>query len=156
ESDQKVDKASCYLQFLDKQGQDLGTYLFSLDVTPQSVVVDGKTYEVSLRFKRTYKPYSIHLIKFSFDRYMGTSTPKNYSSLVRVIDEERGEDRQVLIRMNQPLRYREDALYQQSFLPNETTTILQVVQNPAWLMPYISCGIVSLGMFVHFGTSLTT
>ena len=156
DSDQKVDMASCYLQLLDKKGQDLGTYLFSLDLTPQTIEIAGKKYDVSLRFKRTYKPYSIHLIDFSFDRYMGTSTAKNYSSLVRVLDEERDEDRQVLIRMNQPLRYREDALYQQSFLKNEQGTILQVVQNPAWLMPYISCGIVSLGMFVHFGMSLST
>jgi hypothetical protein len=31
-----------------------------------------------------------------------------------------------------------------------------VVQNPGWLLPYLSCGIVSLGMFVHFGIGLTT
>jgi hypothetical protein len=155
DTEQAIDIASCYLQLLDKQGNDLGTYLFSAHLKPQEIEVGGKKYEVTLRFRRTYKPYSIHLIKFSFDRYMGTSTAKNYSSLVRVIDPERGEGRQVLIRMNQPLRYRDDALYQQSFDPRtETTTVLQVVRNPAWLMPYLSCGIVSLGMFVHFGISL--
>ena len=37
----------------------------------------------------------------------------------------------------------------------ETTTILQVVRNPGWLIPYISCALVAIGMLVHFGIYLT-
>jgi hypothetical protein len=156
DTEQKVDTPSCYLELRSRDGNPLGAYLFSLLLEPQPIAMDGKTYLVALRWKRTYKPYRIHLIKFSFDRYMGTGTAKNYSSLVRVEDPERGESRQVLIRMNQPLRYRGDALYQHSFKASETTTILQVVQNPGWLMPYLSCAVVALGMFVHFGIGLNS
>ena len=33
-------------------------------------------------------------------------------------------------------------------------TILQVVRNPGWLLPYFSCGLVTLGMMIHFGINL--
>jgi len=39
----------------------------------QRVTVGGKTYDVSLRFKRTYKPYTVHLIEFRHDLYEGTA-----------------------------------------------------------------------------------
>ena len=57
--------------------------------------------------------------------------------------------------MNEPLRHRGETFYQASW--NEKTekgTVLQVVRNPGWLMPYFSCAIVSIGMLVHFGIGL--
>src|SRR5262249_46165402 len=136
-------------------GAALGTYLMSVELTPQRVVVDGKPYEVALRFKRLYKPYTLHLIEFRFDRYEGTDIAKNYSSLVRLIDPERNEDREVLIRMNEPLRHRGETFYQADFdKRTETTTVLQVVRNPGWLLPYVSCVVVALGMLLHFGIHL--
>ena len=56
--------------------------------------------------------------------------------------------------MNQPLRYDGKAFYQASFGKNDTLSILQVVENPGWLLPYISCVLVRLGLLVHFGISL--
>ena len=121
----------------------------------QSVKVGGRRYKIELRRKLHYKPYSLHLIKFRFDRYPGTDIPKNYSSEVRLVDTERGEDRVVTIRMNEPLRYRGETYYQSSFdQATERTTILQVVRNPGWLLPYFSCGLVAVGMGLHFGLSL--
>jgi hypothetical protein len=35
-------------------------------------------------------------------------------------------------------------------LPGGRGTILQVVRNPGWEMPYLSCAMVSVGMIVHF------
>ena len=32
--------------------------------------------------------------------------------------------------------------------------MLQVVRNPGWLLPYLSCTMVTLGMLVHFGIRL--
>jgi hypothetical protein len=153
---QTVDTPSCYLELTGKDGKRLGTYLFSVLLREQAVKVGGKTYEVALRFKQTYKPYSLELLKFRFDRYPGTNTPKNFSSLVRLKDPEYGEDREVLIRMNEPLRHRGETFYQSGW--NEKTergTVLQVVRNPAWQLPYWSCGVVTLGMVLHFGLHLT-
>lgn len=109
-----------------------------------------KKYELSLRFYRKYRPYSLHLLDFKFDRYMGTDIPKNFSSNIRLVDPERNVDREVKIWMNHPLRYRGETYYQASFKPNEKGTVLQVVRNPSWLLPYIACALVSLGLTYHF------
>jgi cytochrome c biogenesis protein ResB len=110
---------------------------------------------VSLRFKRSYKPYTVHLLDFRYDRYMGTNIARNFSSEVRLLDPERGEDRTVTISMNEPLRYRGETFYQASFdEETENATVLQVVRNPGWTLPYIACILVSLGMLVHFGIHL--
>ena len=54
------------------------------------------------------------------------------------------------IYMNHPFRYDGKTYYQASFAENDTVSILQVVHNPGWLMPYISCLIMSLGLLIHF------
>lgn len=159
---QKIDTPSAYITLLKKgTDQPIGTYLISLRLTlmnrKDTVTIDGKPYDVSLRFKRYYKPYSIQLEKFSFDRYMGTEKPRNFSSDVRVIDPDGGADYAYRISMNVPLRHRGETFYQSSFdEATEKTTILQVVKNPGWLLPYISCVVVTLGLILHFGLNLST
>jgi ResB-like family protein len=117
---------------------------------PQHITVDGKTYDLFLRSKRAYKPYSFHLIEFRHDRYMGTDTPKNYSSQVHLTDAARGDDEEVVIYMNHPLRHAGETFYQTGVLGSDQGTILQVVRNPGWLLPYVSCALVALGMLFHF------
>jgi hypothetical protein len=56
--------------------------------------------------------------------------------------------------MNQPMRYDGKAFYQASFGKGDTLSILQVVENPGWLLPYISCVLVGVGLMVHFGIAL--
>jgi len=56
----------------------------------------------------------------------------------------------VLISMNQPLRYEGKAFYQASFGRNDTLSVLQVVENPGWLLPYVSCIVVGAGLAIHF------
>jgi ABC-type transport system involved in cytochrome c biogenesis permease subunit len=158
---QTIDLPAAYVR-LYRKGTDeaIGTYLVSLWFTHpnlkvqqrQPVEIDGRTYDLGLRFTRYYKPFSMHLIEFRFDRYIGTDKAKNYSSHIRLIDPERGVDREVLISMNDPLRYRGETFYQSSFDPEtEKTTELQVVRNPVWWMPYLACLLVTLGMTAHFG-----
>jgi hypothetical protein len=155
ETEQKIDAPSAYLNFKKKStGESLGTYLVSIWLNVQPLAIDGKSYQVSLRFKRIYKPYTIHLEKFSHEVYLGTEKPKNFSSLIRLDDPTRDEHREVLIYMNEPLRYQGETFYQSSFLPGDKGTVLQVVRNPGWLMPYIACTMVSLGMIFHFGLHL--
>jgi hypothetical protein len=164
-ADQRIDMPSAYVTFKKKgTDQSLGTYLVTtylsdhwlvqLPDAPQPVTVDGKTYGVTLRFKRTYTPYTIHLTKFRHDTYEGTSIAKNYSSQVQLVDPARDEDREVLIYMNNPLRYRGETFYQSSVLGDDQGTVLQVVRNPGWEMPYVACTMVALGMLIHFGLHL--
>lgn len=159
---QQIDYPSAYLTFYDKKtSQNLGTFLFSYHFLerknfedPQKVKVGGKEYAVVLRPKRSYRDFSIKLEKFRFDRYPGTTVPKNYQSDVVLIDPARKEKRPVSISMNNPLRYRGETFYQASFPPDERGTVLQVVENPVWLWPYISCIVVTLGLLIHFGINL--
>ncbi|HXD87294.1 MAG TPA: cytochrome c biogenesis protein ResB [Urbifossiella sp.] len=156
---QAADLPAAYIT-LYKKGTDesLGTYLVSLPYSLQQIQdefeIDGKKYLMSLRFQRFYKPFRVELVKFHFDRHPGTQNPKNYSSDVIVFDDQGAEVRRQTIRMNEPMRFEGDAFYQQSFMPTETATILQVVRNPGWLIPYISCIMVGLGLFVHFSIGL--
>jgi ABC-type transport system involved in cytochrome c biogenesis permease subunit len=159
--EQKNNFPAVYLKFY-KKGTDevIGTYLASQMLGlmpiagPDRMVLDGKAYEMELRFKRYYKPYRIYLDKFSFDRYIGTGKAKNYSSDVRLADESNGIVIPYRISMNNPLRYNGETFYQQSFDKSETTTILQVVKNPGWMLPYVAVVVVGFGLILHFSIYL--
>ena len=133
----------------------LGTFLISGFLTrPQELTHNGRTYQITLRPTRTYKPFSLHLLEFKHDLYPGTEIPKNFSSRVRLQRPDTGEDREVLIYMNSPLRYAGETYYQASFDPDDGGTILQVVHNPSWLTPYFSCVLVAAGLIYQFLTHL--
>ena len=75
ESAEKVDFPSAYVELFSKpDGKSLGTYLVSQlfmdgdrQMIDQPVEVDGHTYDISLRFKRIYHPYSVTLKQFALD-----------------------------------------------------------------------------------------
>lgn len=134
---------------------DLGTWLASEYINQsQHIHVGDRAYDLSMRPRREYKPYSMTLLKFTHDRYPGTQIPKNFSSRVRLQNPSTGEDREVLIYMNNPLRYDGKTFYQSSFDTDDRGSVLQVVRNPSWLTPYLSCVLVSIGLTVQFMTHL--
>jgi ResB-like family len=152
DKDQKIDTPAAVLTLLKKgTTESLGTWLVSwfYQNRPPKVTVDGKTYEVALRLKRTYKPYTLFLHKFEHKVYPGTKTPKDFASDVQLMDPSRGEDRRIRIWMNHPLYYSGETFYQSSFLQGDSGTVLQVVHNPAKWLPYISCGMITGGMTIH-------
>ncbi len=155
-TEQRIDMPAAYVTFYAKDtGSSLGTYLVTSWIDQdQAVKVNGKEYQVSLRLQREYKPYTLHLEEFRHDLYPGTDTPLNFSSKIRLIDPERNVDREVLIYMNNPLRYRGATFYQADWIKPDRGTKLQVVTNPGWLMPYFSCAMVALGMTIHFSMHL--
>jgi hypothetical protein len=151
--DEEVNQTSAYVEPV-AGGKSYGTWLVSVALgAPQSFEHEGRTYTLAMRPRRWYLPYSLSLKEFRHDVYEGTSIPKNFSSLVQLKDAGRREDREVLIYMNQPLRHDGKAFYQSSY-KGDTVTILQVVSNPGWLLPYISCILVGIGLIVHFGIAL--
>jgi len=121
---------------------------------PERITVGNTTYELSLRPKRTYKPYSMRLIDAREDLYVGTNTPKNFSSDVHLTDPSRGVDRPVKIWMNNPLRFAGETFYQSNYYTaprtGEGITGLSVVSNAGWMIPYVGCMVVSVGLLVHF------
>ena len=117
----------------------------------EQVLADGHIYEVMLRFRRTYKPYTIHLNKFTHDKYIGTETAKDFRATIRLVDKSRDVDRDNLeIWMNNPMRYEGETFYQSSVLGDAQGTVFQVVRNAGWMIPYVSCMIVGTGLLAHF------
>jgi ABC-type transport system involved in cytochrome c biogenesis permease subunit len=165
DTDSSVDFASAVVKFY-RHGQDkpLGTWvlsqLFSLRDIPQQVTVGDKTYDAYLRFQRIYKPYAIKLDDVSQTTYLGTPTPRDYSSIVRIVDPELDIDRgNVRIWMNNPLRFAGETFYQSGYHADPKTgvegTTLQVVSNTGWMIPYVACTIIAVGMLAHFMVTLS-
>ncbi len=140
---------------LEGNGKSLGTWLVSeyLDQPsnpPQAFKFDGRSYTLGLRLRRYYKPFSLQLVNFAHDVYAGTDIPKNFSSVVRLRNPLNGDNREVKIYMNNPLRYGGYTFYQASYDPDNKGSVLQVVHNPSWLTPYLACLLVGAGLTIQF------
>jgi ABC-type transport system involved in cytochrome c biogenesis permease subunit len=121
----------------------------------QTFVHEGKNYEVALRKLRYYLPFSIALNQFTHEKYPGTEIPKRFVSDVTVT----GETGKFpfTISMNQPMRHGGMTFFQSSFgatAEGKNISVLQVVRNPGWLIPYLSVSLMSFGLLWHFCLSL--
>jgi len=153
----KEDEKNMPAAFIELQGPtgSLGTFLVSTQLaTSQTLEHGGRTWRLGLRFQRSYKPFALTLLKVQHDVYIGTDIPKNFSSRVRVTTPDGQDNREVLIYMNNPLRYAGLTFYQHQMDSANATTGLQVVRNPGWLVPYISCALMALGLVVQFSIHL--
>ncbi len=167
----QMDLASTYVRFIDpKSKATLGTYLLSQYFsdfelissradqrdTYDTVAVNNKTFEVGLRFKRIPKPYWVKLDNVERKFYSGSATPRDYSSFVRMVDDS-GQDREARIWMNNPLRFMGETFYQSDYselMDGKERTGLQVVANEGWMIPYVCCMLVLMGLTVHFSDTL--
>ncbi len=158
-----VNQPAAYLRLFDKRtAADLGTHLVALVLSsadlPSRVEINGQPCDLYLRFKRSYKPWSLTLLDVRKDDYPGTNTPRNYSSDVQLVDADRTVDRETKIWMNNPLRFAGQTFYQSGYFRDPETgfesTTLSVVSNGSWMLPYVACMIVATGLLAHFGTTL--
>jgi len=136
----------------------LGSWLVCTQIEAgQSFGYGHKTYRLGLRVMRHYLPFSLTLLEARHDVYRGTDIPKNFSSRVRLSRPDTKEDREVLIYMNNPLRYAGETFYQYQMSPKGESgwSVLQVVRNPSWVTPYLACVLVTLGLAVQFLRHLT-
>jgi hypothetical protein len=128
----------------------LGTFVVSTKLgNPQKFDYAGRSWKLVMRPVRHYQPFSLTLEKFTHGIFPGTSIDNNFSSKVRITFPDGSPGRDALIYMNNPLRYAGLTYYQASY-DGDHTTVLQVVRNPSWLIPYISCGAIALGLMVQF------
>ncbi|MAX23325.1 MAG: ResB protein required for cytochrome C biosynthesis [Phycisphaeraceae bacterium] len=155
--DQQRNLACVYVDVI-ADGKVLGTWLLStafvgpdkFDLPDPAHPEKTRTYQIHLRPKRYMMPMTLKLQEFKHERFTGTNVPMAFSSRLRLVDPIQHEDRELTISMNQPLRYDGKTFYQASFANDDQTTILQVVRNPAAVLPYIACILVTLGMSWHF------
>lgn len=149
------DLSTAFVDVLPNDGTSLSRWLLSNAFKgEQAFAIAGKSWKMAIRPRRLYHPFSIKLLDFSHDRYLGTDVPKNFSSRIKILNPETGENREDLIYMNHPLRYQGLTFYQAGFENDDKTSIFQVVRNPVWTVPYIACALVGIGLLWVFSQHL--
>jgi hypothetical protein len=144
--------------YYDQAGPQMADTIAGRLMEPQSVEVGGKKYRFALRPERAYKPFSMTLLKTTHSVYPGTETPKDFRSRVRLTNPGKGEDRELEIYMNSPLRYSGLTFFQHQMSGEQLasrwgetpSSVLQVVRNPSWLTPYVGCIVVAAGLVIQF------
>jgi cytochrome c biogenesis protein ResB len=141
-----------------KMGMEFISKIVGRLVEPQSVVEGGKKFTFALRPEQVRHPFSVKLLKATHSVYSGTDIPKDFRSRVQLQNPQTGENREVEISMNHPLRYAGLTFYQYQMSAGEAvlqagetpSSTLQVVRNPAWLTPYLGCALVAAGLVTQF------
>ncbi|MBI5774178.1 MAG: cytochrome c biogenesis protein ResB [Verrucomicrobia bacterium] len=140
-------------------GKQLADNMAAKLTRPQTIEASGKRFTFSLRPARTYTPFTVTLLKTTHTTYPGRpDLPKDFRSRVRIQNPAKGEDREVEIFMNNPLRYAGLTFFQYQMVGEEMaaqrgekpSSVLQVVRNPGWITPYAGCIIVGVGMVIQF------
>ncbi|MBN1602765.1 MAG: cytochrome c biogenesis protein ResB [Chitinispirillaceae bacterium] len=95
-------------------------------------------------------PFEISLNRFVNINHPGTTDAKSYESHLTVRGD--GINRDVVITMNRPFRYKSLTFYQNGFMTQNSfnATTLFVVDNPFRFVPYISGLIIIVGLFITF------
>ncbi|MCA9400154.1 MAG: cytochrome c biogenesis protein ResB [Candidatus Omnitrophica bacterium] len=134
-----------------QKDQSYPVLLYGGEMIPTPVTFGNETYFLQLRRKNFELPFAIKLKDFRKEVHPGTEMASSYESLVEVIHE--GLTREVLIYMNEPLRFKDYTLYQASYAVDQMgreLSTLAVVKNAGRLLPYISSFIVFFGLVWHF------
>ncbi|MGA3008021.1 MAG: cytochrome c biogenesis protein ResB, partial [Opitutaceae bacterium] len=130
---------AAWIELIGPEGS-LGIWLVSPWIEEaQTFDYAGRTWQLVMRAKRYYTPYSMTLLNLKNDVYPGTDIPKNFSSQVRLHDDGGKGDREARIYMNNPLRYGGLTYYQYQMNKADGLSVLQVVRNPSWRLPYLAC-----------------
>src|SRR5260370_1975246 len=80
------DVPSAAVEILPKDGGSLGTWLVSDGLgAPQTFACGGRTWVVTLRPSRYYKPFRVDMHKFIHEKKSGTDIPKNFSTQVTLL-----------------------------------------------------------------------
>lgn len=129
-----------------------GTYI-AFSGMPNPIALSGENaegeYKIIFGKAQQRLPFTLTLVDFVKDSYEGMDMAKSYHSDVIVTDGDVSWP--VRIEMNAPLRYRGYTFYQSSFQQgeNEQISILAVVKNPGWLLPYFGTLIITAGLIMH-------
>lgn len=156
EAEQHVPGMHVLLETAD--GEAHSGILWALETSPWRVDIEDTPYAISLNRREWELPFSLTLNRFNHERHPGTSIPSYFSSEITLT--EGSAQREVLIRMNEPLRHRGYTFYQASWGPPEASpgaplySVLAVTRNPAGQWPMFASCIISLGLLIHFSQVL--
>jgi ABC-type transport system involved in cytochrome c biogenesis permease subunit len=133
-------------------GNKQALLLYGEDRAHTSVTIGGRSFSFSLRKKKIMLPLNMTLKDFKMKMYPNSNIPKSYESHV-TIKAEGAVDRDVVISMNKPLRFKDYTFFQSSYYiapDGGEYTILAVVKNAGRLVPYFSSVTIFLGLVIHF------
>ncbi len=130
----------------------------STATAPWVVRVGDTDWGIELRHVRYELPFELQLDDFEAEFHPRTRMASNYESTVThgLADEVRS----VRIRMNEPLRHGNYAIFQATYGPSNAPpgtrlySGLSVVYNPSDQWPLYSCIIIAIGLLLHFGSKL--
>ena len=98
-------------------------------------------------------PFTVKLIDFAIGYDPGTGRPASYTSVVQLIDKEKGVDEQRIITMNAPMKHRGLKFYQSSYFQNPDGTmssVFAVGRDPGYPLKAIGSTMIVLGIIVMF------
>ena len=129
-------------------------FLFGQNTEPSRLKIGQTEVFLALRPKSIALPATVTLLDFIKDDYAGTSTARQYSSKIHV--KAADIDRDVVVSMNRPFRYRHHTFYQSSFslTDNKESSTFAVVENRGKALPYIAGLLIGIGLIFHFSLKL--
>jgi hypothetical protein len=123
---------------------------------PFTFEVEGQRYGLDLRKVIYDLPFAVRLERFVKRDHPGTMTPADYRSFVKVLD--KGQERDVQIYMNTPLRKDDFVVYQTSWGPQISGrpaggppwySVFEVSKNPSDQWPMYACFVIAIGLLIH-------
>lgn len=125
--------------------------LYGGDSGPTRIPVGPEEITMMLRRKRYPLPLTVSLVDFKRAYHPNSQIPRSFSSDIRV--DIKGVNRDAVVEMNRPFRYRDYTFFQASFSDLEgggEKSVFAVTRNAGRLIPYVSTALVVLGLAVHF------
>ena len=155
--------AAAKVELFDKtSGDSLGKYILSQRVyfadVVETVEVGSQEFWLAMRDREFHKPYKITLKDVQRRNYPGTNRPQWFASEFDFIDSTDNTVSSQRIWMNNPMRYAGETFYQQSYIEADGSfkerTVIQIVKNRGWMIPYVCCMFTVVGLTFQFGKSL--
>ena len=114
----------------------------------------GKKWAARMVKENWTVPFTVKLDKFIFERHPGVSMARNYESRITRIED--GAEKELEIKMNEPMRYEGYTFFQESFGPSNAGpndamySQFAVANNPADQWPLWALLINGFGLAIHF------
>ena len=151
--------AGCYARVIFEGGEKSAPFILSGAAFYPFTVRDGdRVFTVDMRKRLWPMSFEVKLDTFTADFHPGTSRPAKFISDIRRV--ENGQESEVRIQMNEPMRYEGLTFFQASYgppgaMPGEKMySVFEIVKNPADHWPEYSLYVVAFGMLVTFLTKL--
>ncbi len=151
--------AGCYARVVFEGGEKSAPFILAGASFYPFTVRDGeRLFTLDMRKRLWAMPFEVKLDKFTADFHPGTSRPEKFISDIRRV--ENGQESELRIQMNEPMRYEGLTFFQASYGPpgakpgEPMYSVFEVVKNPADKWPEYSLYVVAFGMLVTFLTKL--